>query len=162
MSAAFAISPPRASSSRTRWPLPVPPMAGLQGMLIAVCGIVCSIIGSFFVKTKEDATQMSLLKSLRTGTYLAAVLSAIAAAPLTYYTVGNWGVYVAILCGLVGGCAIGYFTEYYTSDTYKPTQDLAASSETGSATVIIGGLSLGMAADFSAMLREWVLVKWDL
>jgi len=124
----------------------------LLPMLIAVCGIVCSIIGSFFVKTKEDATQMSLLKSLRTGTYLAAVLSAIAAAPLTYYTVGNWGVYVAILCGLVGGCAIGYFTEYYTSDTYKPTQNLAASSETGSATVIIGGLSLGMKSTVASIL----------
>lgn len=124
----------------------------LLPMLIAVCGIVCSIIGSFFVKTKEDATQMSLLKSLRTGTYLAAVLSAIAAAPLTYFTVGNWGVYVAILCGLVGGCAIGYFTEYYTSDTYKPTQNLAASSETGSATVIIGGLSLGMKSTVASIL----------
>lgn len=124
----------------------------LLPVLIAVCGIVCSIIGSFFVKTKEDATQMSLLKSLRTGTYLAAVLSAVAAAPLTYYTVGNWGVYVAILCGLAGGCAIGYFTEYYTSDTYKPTQDLAASSETGSATVIIGGLSLGMKSTVASIL----------
>ena len=98
----------------------------LLPMLLAVCGIVCSIIGSFFVKTKEDATQKSLLTSLRTGTYLAAGLSAVAAAPLTYYTVGNWGVYVAILCGLIGGCAIGYFTEYYTSDTYKPTQKLTA------------------------------------
>ncbi len=124
----------------------------LLPMLIAVCGIVCSIIGSFFVKTKEDATQMSLLRSLRTGTYLAAALSAVVAAPLTIYTVGNWGVYVAILCGLVGGCAIGYFTEYYTSDTYKPTQKLAASSETGSATVIIGGLSLGMRSTAASIL----------
>ena len=124
----------------------------LLPMLIAVCGIVCSIIGSFFVKTKEEANQMSLLKSLRTGTYLAAILSAIAAAPLTYFTVGSWGVYVAILCGLVGGCAIGYFTEYYTSDTYKPTQNLAASSETGSATVIIGGLSLGMKSTVASIL----------
>ena len=121
-------------------------------MLIATCGIVCSIVGSFFVKTKEDATQMSLLKSLRTGTYLAAVLSAIVAAPLTLWTLGSWGVYIAILCGLVGGCAIGYFTEYYTSDTYKPTQQLAASSETGSATVIIGGLSLGMKSTVASIL----------
>ena len=124
----------------------------LLPMLLAVCGIVCSIIGSFFVKTKEDATQKSLLTSLRTGTYLAAGLSAVAAAPLTYYTVGNWGVYVAILCGLIGGCAIGYFTEYYTSDTYKPTQKLAASSETGSATVIIGGLSLGMRSTAASII----------
>ncbi len=113
-------------------------------LVLAVCGIVCSIIGTFFVKTKEDATQKSLLTSLRTGTYLAAVLSAIVAAPLTYFTVGNWGVYVAILCGLIGGCLIGYFTEYFTSDTYKPTQKLADASETGSATIIIGGLSLGL------------------
>ena len=121
-------------------------------MMLAVCGIVCSIIGSFFVKTKEDATQKSLLTSLRTGTYLAAALSAVAAAPLTYLMLGNWGVYIAILCGLVGGCAIGYFTEYYTSDTYKPTQQLADASETGSATIIIGGISLGLKSTMASIL----------
>ena len=129
---------------------------GWEGMalpvLLAVCGIICSIIGSFFVKTKENATQMSLLHSLRTGTYLAAALSAIVAAPLTYITLGNWGVYAAILAGLIGGCAIGYFTEYYTSDTYKPTQKLAAASETGSATVIIGGISLGLMSTIASIL----------
>ncbi len=129
---------------------------GWNGMalpvLLAVCGIVCSIIGSFFVKTKEDATQKSLLTSLRTGTYLAAILSAIVAAPLTYFIVGNWGVYIAILCGLVGGTAIGYFTEYFTSDTYKPTRDLAATSETGAATVIIGGISLGLMSTVASIL----------
>ncbi len=121
-------------------------------MLLAVTGIICSIIGSFFVKTKENATQKSLLTSLRTGTYLSAVLAAIVAAPLTYVTLGNWGVYVAILCGLVGGCAIGYFTEYFTSDTYKPTQKLAATSETGSATVIIGGIALGLKSTVASIL----------
>jgi K(+)-stimulated pyrophosphate-energized sodium pump len=121
-------------------------------MLLAVTGIVCSIIGSFFVKTKENATQKSLLTSLRTGTYLAAVLAAIVAAPLTYVTLHNWGIYIAILCGLVGGCAIGYFTEYFTSDTYKPTQKLAATSETGSATVIIGGIALGLRSTAASIL----------
>ena len=121
-------------------------------MMLAVCGIVCSIIGSFFVKTKEDATQKSLLTSLRTGTYLAAALSAVAAAPLTYLMLGNWGVYIAILCGLVGGCTIGYFTEYYTSHTYKPTQQLADASETGSATIIIGGISLGLKSTMASIL----------
>ncbi len=129
---------------------------GWNGMMLpiflAVCGILCSIVGTFFVKTKENATQKSLLQSLRTGTYLAAILSAIAAAPLTYFVLGSWGVYVAILCGLAGGCAIGYFTEYYTSDTYKPTQKLAAAAETGSATVIIGGLSLGMLSTIASIL----------
>lgn len=130
----------------------------LLPLLLAVCGIICSILGSFLVRTKEDATQRSLLKSLRTGTYSAAVLSALAAAPLTYFTVGSWGVYVAILCGLIGGCAIGYFTEYFTSDTYRPTRDLAAASETGSATIIIGGLSLGMKSTLPSILIVAVAV----
>ncbi|MCI9348268.1 MAG: sodium-translocating pyrophosphatase [Oscillibacter sp.] len=124
----------------------------LLPMALAVCGIVCSILGSFLVKTKEDATQESLLKSLRTGTYTAAVLAAVLAAPLTLWIVGSWGVYIAILCGLAGGCAIGYFTEYYTSDTYQPTQELAAASETGSATIIIGGISLGLKSTLTSIL----------
>ena len=121
-------------------------------ILLAVCGIVCSIVGTFFVKTEENATQKSLLRlpahrdlsgggPLRRGRR-----------PLTYLVLGDWGVYAAILCGLVGGCAIGYFTEYYTSDTYKPTQQLAAASETGSATVIIGGISLGMMSTMASIL----------
>ena len=129
---------------------------GFRGMLLplalAVTGIICSIIGSFLIKTKEDATQESLLKSLRTGTYTAAVLAAVVAAPLTYVILGNWGVYIAILAGLIGGCAIGYFTEYYTSDTYKPTQELATASETGSATIIIGGISLGLKSTMVSIL----------
>ena len=129
---------------------------GFKGMLlpllIAVAGMVCSLIGSFMVKTKEDADQKSLLRTLRTGTYSAAVLAAICAAVLTYVIMGNMGIFVAILCGLVGGCAIGYFTEYYTSDTYKPTQELAAASETGSATIIIGGISLGLKSTASSIL----------
>ena len=132
---------------------------GWSGMLLpvalAVCGIICSLIGSFLIKTKEDATQMSLLKSLRTGTYTAAALSAVLALPLSYLILGPeqhcWGVYIAILCGLVGGCAIGYFTEYYTSDNYKPTQQLAAASETGSATIIIGGISLGLKSTMASI-----------
>ncbi len=122
-------------------------------MLLAVVGILCSLIGTFFVKTKEDATQKSLLTSLRTGTYLSAILSAILAAPLTYFVLdGHMGVYVAILCGLIGGTAIGYFTEYFTSDNYKPTKKLAATSETGAATVIIGGISLGLMSTIASIL----------
>ena len=129
---------------------------GFRGMLLplllAVCGVICSIIGSFLIRTKENASQESLLRSLRTGTYTAAILAAVLAAPLTWFTLGNWGIYAAILSGLAGGCAIGYFTEYYTSDTYKPTQELAAASETGSATIIIGGLSLGMRSTMVSIL----------
>ncbi len=125
-------------------------------LALAVVGIVCSLIGSFLIRTKEDATQMSLLRSLRTGTYTAAILSAVLAAPLCYFVLGTgahcWGVYIAILSGLIGGCAIGYFTEYYTSDNYKPTRDLAAASETGTATIIIGGVSLGLKSTLTSIL----------
>ena len=140
---------------------------GFAGMLLpmalAVCGIVCSIIGSFLVKTREDATQLGLLKSLRTGTYTAAILSAVLALPLCYFILQGvvdrwWGVYVAIVSGLVGGTAIGYFTEYYTSDNYKPTQKLADASETGSATIIIGGISLGLRSTLASILIVAVAV----
>ena len=118
--------------------------AMLLPLIIAVVGVVCSVIGTFLIRTKENATQKSLLATLRKGTYTAAVLAAVIAAPVTYYIMGSWGPYIAILAGLVAGCAIGYFTEYYTSDTYKPTQGLADSTETGAATTIIGGISLGL------------------
>ncbi len=124
---------------------------------IAVAGVICSIIGTFFIRTKENATQIQLLKTLRTGTYIAAALAALAAIPLTYWIMRpvtqHWaGILVSIFCGLAAGCAIGYFTEYFTSDTYKPTQRLADSSETGSATVIIGGISLGMSSTIASIL----------
>ena len=131
---------------------------GWQGMLlpmaVAVVGIICSILCTFLVKTKEDATQKSLLTSLRTGTYSASILSAVLAAPLCYFIIGEgWlGIYIAILCGLVGGCLIGYFTEYFTSDNYKPTKNLAATSETGAATIIIGGISLGLMSTLASIL----------
>ena len=129
---------------------------GFRGMLLplllGLAGIVCSIIGSMLVRTRENATQSDLLRSLRTGTYFAAALAALLAAPLSWFVVKSCGVYAAILCGLVGGCAIGYFTEYYTSDTYPPTQRLAAASETGSATIIIGGLSLGLRSTMVSIL----------
>ena len=129
---------------------------GFNGMLLplllAVLGIVCSILGSFLIRTREDASQEDLLKSLRTGTYSAAILAALLGAPLTWFLLHSWGVYIAILCGLAGGCVIGYFTEYYTSDTYKPTRELADESETGSATIIIGGLSLGMRSTMVSIL----------
>ena len=126
--------------------------AMLLPIALAVVGILCSIFGSFLIRTKEGASQRELLGTLRKGTYTAAVLAAIVAAPLTYFILGSWGVYIAILCGLIGGCAIGYFTEYYTSDTYKPTQGLADATETGAATTIIGGLSLGMLSTIAPIL----------
>ncbi|MBQ3181782.1 MAG: sodium-translocating pyrophosphatase, partial [Clostridia bacterium] len=114
-------------------------------MLIAAVGIIASIISTFFVSTKEGATQKMLLGSLRKGTYSAAVISAIASFALIYILMpGQIGLFGAVLSGLLAGVLIGYFTEYYTSDSYKPTQKLSGSSETGSATIIIDGIALGM------------------
>ncbi len=115
-------------------------------MLLAAVGILCSILGTFLVRTKENATQKDLLKSLSRGTNFSAILIAILALPMVYFILGkeNLGFYFPILAGLVAGVLIGQSTELFTSESYKPTKKLAGKSETGSATVIIGGLSLGM------------------
>ena len=115
-------------------------------MALAAVGILASILGTFFVKTGEDASQKNLLKVLSRGTNISSVIVAVAAYFLVNLCLGEGhvGIYIAILAGLIAGVLIGKVTEYYTSDTYKPTQELSAESETGSATIIIGGLSLGM------------------
>ncbi len=115
-------------------------------MVLAAVGVICSIVGSFFVKTGEKAEQKILLKALRRGTNLSAVLIAALAFPIVYFVMGkeNINLYFSIIAGLVAGVAIGFSTEYFTSDTYKPTRNLAKKSETGSATIIIGGVGLGM------------------
>ena len=115
-------------------------------MLIAAIGVIASIIGSLLVRTGESTDQMTLLRALRRGTNTSAVIIAVAAFPVVWFLLGKdyIGLYVAILSGLFAGVMIGRFTEYYTSDTYVPTQNLAASSVTGTATLVIDGLSLGM------------------
>ena len=114
-------------------------------MLIAAVGIIASIIGTFFVSTKEGADQKALLGSLRKGTYVSSIISAIASGVLIFTLLPeNSNVFWAVISGLVAGVLIGFFTEYYTSDSYGPTKKLAASSETGSATIIIDGIALGM------------------
>ena len=115
-------------------------------LCIAAIGVLCSVVGTFLVRTKEGATQKQLLRALSKGTNFSAVLIAVIAFPLVYYILGkdNWQIYFAIFAGLVSGVLIGQSTEYYTSDSYKPTQNLAKASETGTATIIINGLSVGM------------------
>ena len=115
-------------------------------MILAAVGVLASIIGSLLVKTGESTDQSTLLKALRRGTNTSAVIIAIVAFPVVWFILGKdfIGFYFAILGGLLAGVLIGFFTEYFTSDTYKPTKKLAGKSETGSATIIIGGLSLGM------------------
>ena len=117
----------------------------LVPMLIAAIGILASIIGTFFVSTKENADQKALLGSLRRGTYASSIISAIGSAVLIFTLLPeNSNVFWAVISGLLAGVLIGFFTEYYTSDSYKPTKKLSASSETGSATIIIDGIALGM------------------
>lgn len=115
-------------------------------LIMAAIGILASVIGTFFVKTKENADQKTLLRALHSGVWVSAVLIAAAAFPLVYFLLGveHIGVYAAVLSGLGAGILIGYFTEYYTSDSYKPTKKLSQNALTGSATIIIGGMSLGM------------------
>jgi K(+)-stimulated pyrophosphate-energized sodium pump len=115
-------------------------------MIIAGIGILCSIIGSFFVKSKEDASQGALLKALRKGVIIAAVLVSISSFFIIKYSLGMQyiGMYYAIIAGLICGIVIGFSTEYYTSARYKPTKQIAQSAETGPATAIIAGISVGM------------------
>ncbi len=122
---------------------------GIKGvalpMVLAAVGVLASILGTFFIRTKEGASQKNLLQALRTGTYISSILIIIAGyISIKLLLPDHMGIYLAILSGLLAGVLIGAVTEYYTSDTYNPTKRLAESSKTGSATVIISGLSLGM------------------
>ena len=121
-------------------------------MLIAAIGVVLSIIGIFAVRTKEGATLKDLLMSLSVGTNLAAVLIGVLTFGV-FYVLGFkaenglpewWQLSLSVISGLLAGVIIGKVTEYYTSHSYKPTQKLAESSQTGPATVIINGVGLGM------------------
>ena len=120
--------------------------AVIAPMLIAAVGILLSLVGIFAVHTKEDAKMKDLLRALAVGTNLSSVLI-VGASFLILWLLGldNWwqmGLTVAV--GLAVGITIGQATEYYTSQSYKPTQRISESGKTGSATVIISGLGLGM------------------
>ena len=115
-------------------------------MMIAAIGVVLSIIGIYAVRTKEGAGLQQLLKSLSIGTNLSACLIAVLTFAV-FYVLGFsnwWQLSLSVIAGLLSGVIIGKATEYYTSHSYKPTQDLAESSQTGPATVIINGIGLGM------------------
>ena len=124
----------------------------LAPMLIAAIGVVLSILGIFAVRTKEGASLKDLLKSLSVGTNLAAALIGLLTFGVFYllgFKAENglpewWRLSLSVISGLLAGVVIGKVTEYYTSHSYKPTQKLAESSQTGPATVIINGVGLGM------------------
>ncbi len=123
--------------------------AVLAPSLIAAVGVLLSIIGIYMVKTKEGAGMTELLKALSRGTNTAACLIAVATFGIFAWLFGTdtnqwWQVSLSVVVGLLAGVIIGKSTEYYTSQTYKPTQKVSESSKTGPATVIISGLGLGM------------------
>ncbi|MBN1798554.1 MAG: sodium-translocating pyrophosphatase [Spirochaetales bacterium] len=138
---------------------------GLQGTISAIqaiqipvtlgtIGVLCSILCTFLVRAKEDASQKVLLRALRLGVYGSTVLISLLSFGLIYFVLGQefLGIWGSIMVGLLAGNIIAYFTEYYTSDHYKPTRNLSAESQTGPATIIIGGLSLGMASTLVPVL----------
>ncbi len=129
----------------------------LAPMLIAGVGIILSIIGIFMVRTKEDATQKTLLKSLGRGVNGSSILIVIFAWLILYLLdfENIWGIWGAIVTGLIVGIVIGKATEYFTSEEYRPTQRIAESSSTGPATVIISGLGVGM---FSTLIPVLAVV----
>ena len=120
--------------------------AVIAPMLIAAFGVVLSLVGIFLVKTKEGAGMKELLGSLGRGTNVSSLLVAVFTFFILYsLEIENWmGISFSVVCGLLAGVIIGKSTEYYTSHTYRPTQKVAESSETGPATVIISGIGLGM------------------
>ena len=130
--------------------LSLPEVSALQmiqvPVSVATIGVLCSILGTAVVRTKGDASQHVLLRALRNGTWLSTGLIAVLSLGLVLLTAGPSfiGIWGAMIVGLVAGNVIGWFTEYYTSDNYKPTQELAAEAQTGPATLIIQGHALGM------------------
>ncbi|MEW5815823.1 MAG: sodium-translocating pyrophosphatase, partial [Spirochaetota bacterium] len=129
----------------------ISPLQAIQiPVSIATIGVICSILGTALVRAKGDASQKVLLGALRRGIYFSTILIALLSFFFVFLTVGSRfiGMWGALLVGLLAGNIIGFFTEYYTSDHYRPTQKLADESQTGPATIIIGGLSLGMLSTF--------------
>ncbi len=116
----------------------------ISPMVVAAIGIVLSLVGIYMVRTKEDADTKSLLRSLLTGTLGSSVLILIALFVLVKVGFISMGIFGSVLSGLIAGVLIGQFTEYYTSDAYKPTKGIAGQARLGAATTIIDGISVGM------------------
>ena len=115
-------------------------------LVVAGIGIVLSILGVFLVRCKEDASMKTLLAALDTGTWASTAFIVLVLAGLAGCNLLPWGIFGAIVSGLLSGVIIGWSTGYYTSDEYKPTQGIAQQAQTGSATTIIDGIAVGMAS----------------
>jgi K(+)-stimulated pyrophosphate-energized sodium pump len=113
-------------------------------LLVATLGVVLSIIGIFMVRTKENATQKTLLRALFIGTFGSSILILVAVAIMAALGLVTWGIFGAVTAGLLAGVIIGQGTEYYTSDEYAPTRGIAEQAQQGPATTIIDGIAVGM------------------
>ena len=127
----------------------------LAPTLVAGIGIILSIAGIFLVRCKEDATQKNLLTALLTGTLGSSILIVIAMAVMAVTGWISWGIFGSVVAGLVAGVLIGQSTEYYTSDEYSPTREIAEQANMGAATIIINGFATGM---YSAALPVITIV----
>ncbi len=125
-------------------------------MMLAAAGVIASIIGTFFVRSGDEAKQSILLAALRRGVFISSILVAIAAYFLIRLFLGQgyMGIYFSVLLGLGGGLLIGLATEFFTSSEFNPTRAIAKAALSGPATVIIGGLSVGM---FSTLIPVLVV-----
>jgi len=135
---------------------------GINGMgsvffplALSATGIIASILGSFFVKGKDGSDPH---KALNLGTYVSGVIVLVAGYFLTNYFLGSLDFFWAIVAGLVCGIAIGKITEIYTSADYKHVQKIAKQSETGAATTIIAGLSVGMMSTMAPIVLICVAI----
>jgi K(+)-stimulated pyrophosphate-energized sodium pump len=120
--------------------------------LVAAVGVIAALLGTFLVRTKEGATQEDLLNTLRYSIYGASALVLVFTAIVVLIMGISWNLFFVVVVGLVAGNGIGYFTEHYTSYTEKPTQGIAKAAETGSATLIIEGLAVGMISTVAPVL----------
>ena len=118
--------------------------AVIAPMIVAAIGILLSILGIFMVRTKESATQKTLLNALLLGTGGSSVFILITVAIMAYVGWISWGIFGAVVVGLAAGVIIGQGTEYFTSDEYKPTKGIAKQGQQGPATLIIDGIAVGM------------------
>jgi len=132
-----------------------PLKAVLAPTLVAGIGILLSIVGIFMVRCRENASQKNLLRALLTGTLGSSVLIIAAVALMAQFDWITWGIFGSVVSGLVAGVLIGQFTEYYTSDEYSPTREIAKQTEMGAATTIINGFATGM---YSAALPVIAIV----
>ncbi len=113
-------------------------------MIVAGVGTLLSIIGMFMVRCREGADQKELLRALLTGTLGSSVLIVLVVAAMAHFNMISWGLFGSVVAGLFAGVLIGQSTEYFTSDSYAPTQGIANQAKMGPATVIIDGLATGM------------------